>query len=464
MKKNTFAVALAVLMSGTVAFAQQRTGSGRAEFFDSTAFSDALRISMTAVSDPSSGKVLVAWLVMDDGVQYLKLGEISVQGSGSVSFVYKDNGNNNLLASTKKFLITEESVPFTGVSPSLTSVVFADSLHGPSLPLSTSPLGRLRNCLVSFTNTAQNLGLAVWLKMHIQHYADHAGFARDEALLGNTGNAKVHADHVYDFIKGELSGIIGNSSVATNGDPVGYGYRRYGDIGTHDSTEGGAGSLGGAGYHISLIVGDPFATPQMKKAGGSALLALKNAFGASNDSGFAKEVTDRASNIINGFYQSGTLPGEGLPFYSLAMKFINGTVGAADTAASTGGILQAYYHMQQMAAFILDAPLQPTSIDRPESALPVRIELMQNYPNPFNGMTTIEFRLPSAARIRLAIYNLLGQEMARLVDNRDFDGGTHTVTWDSGTEVSGTYVYKLHIDMPDGRKSRTEVRQMILVK
>lgn len=212
----------------TLATAQPRTGSGRAEFFDSTAFSDAFRISIAGVSAPSSGKVFVAWLGADDDIQYLKLGELTVQGSGDVSFVYKDNSNNNLLASNKKLLITEETSPFSGSSPTPGSIVFIDSLHGPGLPSATSPLMRIRNCLVTFTNTAQNLGLAIWLKKHIKDYTDHAGFARDGMIGDNVGNARTHADHVYDFIRGDLTSLVpGNATVAgVHGDPVGYGYRR----------------------------------------------------------------------------------------------------------------------------------------------------------------------------------------------------------------------------------------------
>jgi hypothetical protein len=323
----------------------------------------------------------------------------------------------------------------------------------------------MRNCLVTFTNTAQNLGLAIWLKKHIPGYIEHAGLALGGALQNKPADASVHSDHVYDFIRGRLSGAVsGNSSVATNGDPVGYGYRRYGDVGTKADTLGGAGLFGGAGYHVNLAMNDPAATTQMKKAGGRALLALNNAFGASNDSGWAKEVTDKAVNIINGAYLPGTLPQEGTAFHNLALRFINGTVGAADTAASTGAILQAYYHMQQMATFVLNAPLQPTAVDQIESELPLRIELMQNYPNPFNGMTTITFRLSSPGRVRLTIYDLLGQEIVRLIDDGNLDAGTHTASWKSGNAVSGSYVYELRVGTHDARESRTDVRQMILVK
>ncbi len=453
-------IAALVVLCGSMAFSQ-RTGSGEAAFFDSTAFCDAIRISLTNVTPPASGKVYVAWLGADDDVQYLKLGQLTVAG-GSVSFAYKDNSDNNLLASHKKFLITEETSPFSGSQPALSALVFADSLHGPGIPSQTSPLKRIRNCLVSFPNTAQTLGLSIWMKKHIQHYVDHAGFARDGAIQNNPGEASTHSDHVYDFIRGALI-VLGHGSIASNGDPIGYGFRRYGDRGTGDSTLGGAGSQGGAGYHVGLVVSDPLATPQMKKAGSRALIALDSAFGSANNAGFAKQVTDYALNINNMVYVTGGLTTEGIPFYNLALKFINGTVGAADTGATTGGIRQAYFHMQQMAKFVLNA-LQPVSVERIGNDLPRQFELHQNYPNPFNGITKISFRIPSAGRISLTVYNIVGQEIARLLDNRELEAGTYSAEWYSGSAVSGTYMYELKVMSLDSKSAFTEARQMILLK
>jgi hypothetical protein len=85
------------------------------------------------------------------------------------------------------------------------------------------------------------------------------------------------------------------------------------------------------------------------------------------------------------------------------------------------------------------------------SLLPEQFELNQNYPNPFNPSTTIRYALPSRSHVTLAIYNLLGQEVVRLVDENQASGW-HTVIWDgrnsSGQLVaSGVYFYKLTTDM-----------------
>ena len=82
-----------------------------------------------------------------------------------------------------------------------------------------------------------------------------------------------------------------------------------------------------------------------------------------------------------------------------------------------------------------------------ESTLPSDVDLSQNYPNPFNATTQIEFGLPEKKRVRLAIYDILGQEVRLLLD-RELSGGTYRVEWDgkdrSGRAVaSGVYLYKL---------------------
>jgi len=55
-------------------------------------------------------------------------------------------------------------------------------------------------------------------------------------------------------------------------------------------------------------------------------------------------------------------------------------------------------------------------------------DFSQNYPNPFNGNTTIDFKLPEAARVNVVAYNILGQEVAQ-VFNREFAAGNHAVTF-----------------------------------
>jgi len=68
--------------------------------------------------------------------------------------------------------------------------------------------------------------------------------------------------------------------------------------------------------------------------------------------------------------------------------------------------------------------------------------LDQNYPNPFNPSTTIQYALPTAANVKLTVFNVLGQEAATLV-NENKPAGTYTVQFDGSRLASGVYFYRL---------------------
>lgn len=93
----------------------------------------------------------------------------------------------------------------------------------------------------------------------------------------------------------------------------------------------------------------------------------------------------------------------------------------------------------------------------PSANLPTSFALSQNVPNPFNPTTQVSFALPKAAKVNLAIYNVLGQQVKTLVDG-DMAAGYQTVTWDgtdrTGSQVaSGVYFYKLRAgDYSDTKK------------
>ena len=83
----------------------------------------------------------------------------------------------------------------------------------------------------------------------------------------------------------------------------------------------------------------------------------------------------------------------------------------------------------------------------PSAVLPTEFELSQNMPNPFNPSTQISFALPSAAKVNLTVFNVLGQQVNTLVDEY-MTAGYQTVTWDgrdnSGASVaSGVYFYRI---------------------
>ncbi len=111
---------------------------------------------------------------------------------------------------------------------------------------------------------------------------------------------------------------------------------------------------------------------------------------------------------------------------------------------------------------IQNGTVSPVSIDFDDIAggtgeLPTSIGLSQNYPNPFNPSTTIRYELPVSANVRLSVYNMLGQEVAVLV-NGVRPSGVSTVQFDASNLSSGIYVYRLTSG------TETITRKMLLVK
>src|SRR5204862_573609 len=74
--------------------------------------------------------------------------------------------------------------------------------------------------------------------------------------------------------------------------------------------------------------------------------------------------------------------------------------------------------------------------------IPRHFSLEENYPNPFNPSTTIRYSLPTDSYVKLSIYNMLGQEISTLVNQRK-GAGVYTVSWDASNVSSGVYFYRL---------------------
>jgi hypothetical protein len=109
-----------------------------------------------------------------------------------------------------------------------------------------------------------------------------------------------------------------------------------------------------------------------------------------------------------------------------------------------------------------------TDVEDDENGIsPTDYSLKQNYPNPFNPNTRIEFSLPMESSVKLVIYNILGQELIRLVDN-EMTAGNHSISWNAkdakGKQLtSGIYLYKLTASGNDGNEFN-ETKKMILLK
>src|SRR4030095_8759661 len=89
--------------------------------------------------------------------------------------------------------------------------------------------------------------------------------------------------------------------------------------------------------------------------------------------------------------------------------------------------------------------------------IPKEYSLMQNYPNPFNPDTKIIYHIPEAADVKLAVYDILGKEVALIVNGK-MQAGIHDINWDASSHPSGVYFYKLSAG------SFTDIKKMVLVK
>ena len=98
-----------------------------------------------------------------------------------------------------------------------------------------------------------------------------------------------------------------------------------------------------------------------------------------------------------------------------------------------------------------------TSVGQSHTGLPKQYNLEQNYPNPFNPTTTITYALPQQSKVRLSIYNLLGQELLTLVD-RSEEAGYKSVSFDASALSSGVYFYRLEAG------SFLQTKKLVLVK
>lgn len=111
------------------------------------------------------------------------------------------------------------------------------------------------------------------------------------------------------------------------------------------------------------------------------------------------------------------------------------------------------------------------AVDVRDNDIPLAYALHQNYPNPFNPVTTIEFDLPEAATVTLKVFNLLGQEVATIIEAEEIDLGVHSVEFNAGKLASGIYFYRLTTNAlasDDDENATgvnfTDIKKMLLVR
>jgi len=198
--------------------------------------------------------------------------------------------------------------------------------------------------------------------------------------------------------------------------------------------------------------------------------ALRRTFGNPKDSVYTIDLTTGEATYVGrtGLTQMTNdmaFDGNGKLYGVLGAVNLEGKLFEIDQTNGTGteiGTGIGYNHTTGLA-YSINGPV--ISVDGENSYLPKSYSLKQNYPNPFNPSTKIEFSLPVAAKVQVTIYNILGQQVASLI-NEQLTAGNHSVVWNSnssnGTKLSsGIYMYKA--SGIDGSNFQ-QTRKMILLK
>jgi hypothetical protein len=133
---------------------------------------------------------------------------------------------------------------------------------------------------------------------------------------------------------------------------------------------------------------------------------------------------------------------------------INTITGAGTTVGSTG--------LKNLTGLAIISTGVTSVADGSNKTIPSAYSLSQNFPNPFNPVTTIEYGIPVDSRIRLVIYNILGEVVAELV-NSEVSAGIYRIDWNAANYSSGIYFYEMKAAGSNGNQSAL-LRKMILLK
>lgn len=125
----------------------------------------------------------------------------------------------------------------------------------------------------------------------------------------------------------------------------------------------------------------------------------------------------------------------------MVLRIYPGAGGSVDVISYSFDYMQAYYP----PAIILDSFGDDITSVKSTEELSETFELSQNYPNPFNPLTEISFFLPKVSDVKLIIYNSIGEEIEKLVDEVLYPG-IHTKIFENKMISSGVYFYSLITD------------------
>ncbi len=116
-----------------------------------------------------------------------------------------------------------------------------------------------------------------------------------------------------------------------------------------------------------------------------------------------------------------------------------------------------------LSAALSDTIKLSTGVIGGKTGIPKEYALYQNYPNPFNPTTRLQFDIPQLSTVTLKVYNILGQEVATLVNHETMEPGVKVAQLNGSSLASGLYFYRITADGVNG-KNFVSIKKMMLVK
>ena len=139
-----------------------------------------------------------------------------------------------------------------------------------------------------------------------------------------------------------------------------------------------------------------------------------------------------------------------------------GTSTEIHTYSYVDGSLQEGSYTYRLKQVDFDGTFEYSDVVEVDVLAPDVFALEQNYPNPFNPSTTINFSLAADSKVSLTVFDILGQEVANLI-NGNVAAGSHEINFNASNVNSGVYFYRIDATGVDGTNF-TSVKKMILTK
>lgn len=228
------------------------------------------------------------------------------------------------------------------------------------------------------------------------------------------------------------------------------------------------------------------ASDRMKTPGGFGNLVFDEGTGSANSmNGLTiREIAAKADSFMSSYKDTVTgkkcimPPGLGNmsaeTLYAKIREIDNAFSGPIDTISFGGGLVLTGVRQLSQVPFLRFstsvAPRAFSSEPPPDAFVPFQFTLNQNYPNPFNPTTTLSFVLSQPSFVTLRVYNILGQEVATLLNRDQMDLGPQEIQFNASSLSSGVYFYRIEAEGLAGEETGVSgqtyvaVKKMVLLK